>query len=103
MIKLNLFLRIRFTPIALSLAENLRFTPRTVQALRWSGSFFAVLGGILLASNTHISGYGFVLLAMSSSQMLLSSYLLGDQVMMVYSGSVFIFVDCFGVYRWLLT
>ena len=72
------------------------------QIIKWSSSIFALIGGILLSAKIAISGYGFVFLAGSSSQMLLASILQKDKVTIVYSGSLFIFVDCFGVYRWLL-
>ncbi|HIK19120.1 MAG TPA: hypothetical protein IGS53_28085 [Leptolyngbyaceae cyanobacterium M33_DOE_097] len=62
----------------------------------------ALIGGILLASKLEISGYGFVFLAMSSSQLLVASIQERDISMIVYAGSVFLFVDCFGVYRWLI-
>lgn len=70
--------------------------------LKWSSSFFALIGGILLSAKIAISGYGFIFLAGSSSQMLLASILQKDRVTIVYASSLFIFVDCFGVYRWLL-
>jgi hypothetical protein len=72
-------------------------------ALKWSSSFFAVLGGVILAANIPISGYGFIFLAMSSGQLLISSLLQRDRQMIVYAGAVFMFVDCLGVYRWLLS
>lgn len=71
--------------------------------LKWSSSIFALIGGILLSAKINISGYGFVFLAFSSSQMLLASILQKDKATIVYSISLFIFVDCFGVYRWLLS
>ena len=70
--------------------------------LKLSSSFFALVGGVLLASNTDLSGYGFIFLAMSSSQMLLSSILLKDTTLIAYSACLFIFVDSFGIYKWLL-
>ncbi|MTJ47701.1 hypothetical protein FJR05_07305 [Dolichospermum sp. UHCC 0259] len=70
--------------------------------LKISSSLCALCGGIVLASKTIISGYGFIFLAMSSSQLLVASILLKDKVMIFYAVSVFVFVDCFGVYRWLL-
>jgi hypothetical protein len=73
------------------------------EILKISSSFFALVGGIVLASNTEISGYGFILLAMSSSQMLIANLQVRDRTMILYAGSVFIFVDCLGVYRWLLS
>ena len=74
-----------------------------IKYLKWTSCLFAVMGGVLLASRTVFSGYGFIFLAMSSSHMLIASWLIGDQSMICYSGSIFLFVDCFGVYRWLLS
>lgn len=70
--------------------------------LKISSSLCALGGGILLASKTIISGYGFIFLAISSSQLLVASILLKDKIMIFYASCIFIFVDCFGVYRWLL-
>lgn len=70
--------------------------------LKFSSTACAITGGIILASNTEISGYGFLFLAVSSSQMLLSSMLLRDQSMMLYSASLFLCVDCLGIFRWIL-
>jgi hypothetical protein len=70
--------------------------------LQWSSSICAVIGGVILAANIPISGYGFIFLAMSSGQLLIASWLKADRQMIIYAGSVFTFVDCLGVYRWLL-
>jgi hypothetical protein len=75
---------------------------KSAHLLKISSSCFAILGGILLALKLNISGYGFLFLAVSSFQMLLSSILLKDKSMIFYSGSIFLFVDCLGIYRWLL-
>lgn len=72
------------------------------KGLQFSSSMFAVAGGTLLASNTDVSKYGFVLLAMSSGQMLCTSLITNNKSLMIYAGSVFCFVDCLGIYRWLL-
>jgi predicted RND superfamily exporter protein len=73
------------------------------QALQLTSSACAVVGGVLLAANIEkISKYGFVLLAMSSSQLLVASLIKKDVRMIIYSGSIFFFVDCFGVYRWII-
>ncbi len=73
------------------------------QRLKFSSTACAIAGGIILASNTEISGYGFLFLAVSSGQMLLSSILLRDQSMTLYSASLFICVDCLGIFRWILS
>ena len=61
-----------------------------------------MIGGIALASNTDISKYGFLFLAGSSFQLLISSIASQELSMIIYSGSLFFFVDCLGIYRWLL-
>jgi hypothetical protein len=71
--------------------------------LHYSSSACAVAGGTILASNTEVSGYGFILLALSSSQMLISSMLVQNKRLIIYSASLFIFVDCLGIYRWVLS
>jgi hypothetical protein len=76
---------------------------KLAQTLQLTSSACAVVGGVLLAANiATISKYGFVLLAMSSSQLLVASLIKKDVRMTIYSGSIFFFVDCFGVYRWIL-
>jgi hypothetical protein len=71
--------------------------------LKLSSSSCALTGGILLASNTPSSGYGFIFLALSSGQLLLASLQERDRTMILYAASLFIFVDCLGVYRWVLS
>ncbi|MBD2663506.1 hypothetical protein B6N60_03400 [Richelia sinica FACHB-800] len=83
--------------------QSKKATFSTPVFLKWSSSTCALIGGILLASKISISGYGFIFLAMSSSQLLVASILLKDKSMIFYSASVFIFVDCLGVYRWVLS
>lgn len=73
------------------------------KGLKISGSVFAVLGGFILASKLSISGYGFIFLACSSSQLLIASILDSDITLICYSTAVFVCVDLYGVYRWLLT
>jgi hypothetical protein len=83
--------------LSLQPAEN-----SLAKILQATSSAFAVAGGIMLASNTNVSSYGFFFLALSSSQMLLSSVLTRNTSMMIYAGSLFVFVDCLGIYRWVL-
>ena len=71
-------------------------------ALKFSSIFCALLGGILLSSKVSVSGYGFIFLALSSGQLLIASIQNKDTSNIFYSASVFIFVDCLGVYRWIL-
>ena len=71
--------------------------------LQYSSSVCAVAGGVLLSSNTEVSKYGFIFLALSSSQIFLSSFLLKNKSLMIYGASLFTLVDCVGIYRWILT
>lgn len=73
---------------------------RLSKTLKLSSSAFAVIGGVLLAANVDVSRYGFIFLALSSSQMLLANIRTQDMSMIIYAGSVFLFVDCLGIYRW---
>ena len=84
------------------LKKNEREKRKIAHVLKLISSFCAIVGGVLLASNTPSSGYGFLFLALSSSQMLVASLLIGDRSMIFYSMSLFICVDCLGIYRWLL-
>lgn len=72
------------------------------KSFQFLSSICAVIGGVLVSSNTSASKYGFIFLACSSSQIFLSSFILKDKALMIYGASLFIFVDCFGIYRWLL-
>ena len=69
--------------------------------LKISSSIFALGGGLILALNKPWSGYGFIFLACSSSQMLLASILGADKIMIGYSAILFTCVDLLGVYCWL--
>ena len=80
---------------------RLRHSPASV--LKFSSILFTIAGGMLLALNIETSRYGFLLLAGSSGQLLFSSVLCGDRSMIAYSLSLFLCVDCLGVWRWVLS
>ncbi len=82
--------------------NSLETVDRLAKILKLSSIACAIAGGILLAANLDISKYGFVLLAMSSCQMLVASIRISDRPTIIYSASLFIFVDSFGIYRWIL-
>lgn len=86
----------------MTLFDKFKSPKQRSNCLKLSSSFCALLGGILLASNTEVSKYGFIFLALSSSQLLAASIQEKDKTMILYSASLFVFVDCMGVYRWLL-
>ena len=70
--------------------------------LKHSSIFFTIAGGMLLALNIDTSRYGFLLLAGGSSQLLLASLMGRDRCLIAYSLSLFLCVDCLGVWRWVL-
>lgn len=55
--------------------------------LKRSSSICALVGGMLLAANIAASGYGFLVLFLSSSQLLLASLRDRDREMIIYSSS----------------
>lgn len=71
--------------------------------LKIFSSLSALAGGMMLASNTSISGYGFIFLATSSSQMLIAAILENDKLLIFYSATIFFGVDLLGIYRWLFS
>lgn len=73
-----------------------------INRLKIVSSILALLGGILLANNLDISKYGFIFLAISSGSLIISSYLEPDKILCLYSSSIFIFVDCLGIYNWVI-
>jgi hypothetical protein len=75
---------------------------RLSQNLQLVSSAMAIAGGIMLASNTNVSSYGFIFLAISSGSMLLANTLVNNKSMIIYAASLFVFVDCLGIYRWIL-
>jgi hypothetical protein len=74
---------------------------KIIRFLEFSSSGCAVAGGSLLASNIEHSKYGFIILALSSSQMLIASIMDRKKTLIVYAASVFCFVDCLGIVRWI--
>jgi hypothetical protein len=77
-------------------------TNKLPNILQHSSSACAITGGIMLASKTEVSSYGFIFLAMSSSQMLVANLITKNTSMIIYAASLFFFVDCLGIYRWII-
>lgn len=75
---------------------------RYIKPLKLSSTACAIAGGTILAANMPLSRFGFIFLACSSGQLLLASLIGRDHTTTTYAGSLFIFVDCLGIYRWLL-
>ena len=73
-----------------------------INTLKIVSSTLALIGGILLANNIEISKYGFIFLAISSSSMSFAGYLSKDNYLLIYSLVIFLFVDCLGVFNWVI-
>ena len=54
----------------------------------------------MVASKSKLTSYGFIFLALSSSQATIASYLLSDRWNLFIFGITFLIVDLFGVLRW---
>jgi hypothetical protein len=80
-----------------------RFKRLIISALEKSCMTCLLVGGILLASRIPISGYGFIFLALSSSQLFVAGVLEKKRKTILYAASLFLFVDSIGVYRWVLS
>ncbi|WP_373541798.1 hypothetical protein [Chamaesiphon sp.] len=77
---------------------------KLAKILQLTSSACAIAGGTILAANIPtISKYRFIFLALSSSQMLVASLRTRDTPMIIYSGSLFCFVDCLGIFRWIIS
>ena len=77
---------------------------KLAKTLQLTSSACAIAGGTILAANIPaISKYGFIFLSLSSSQMLIASLRTKDIQMIIYSGSLFFFVDCLGIFRWIFS
>ena len=94
---------LNFPSIFLAVSRKIRLKRHSLASfLKHSSILFTIAGGILLALNIDTSRYGFLLLAGGSSQLILASLLCGDRSLIAYSLSLFLCVDCLGVWRWVL-
>ncbi|MGD1865344.1 MAG: hypothetical protein ACFB0D_12380 [Phormidesmis sp.] len=84
-----------------SLRHKARVLKRFAKPLKYSSTVCVVAGGILLAANVPTSRFGFIFLALSSAQLLLASLAESDRTTTFYAVSLFICVDCLGIYRWI--
>ena len=68
--------------------------------LEWIGCAFGAVGALVLASNTRISGWGFVLFLVSNACWIGYGKLQGQESV-VYMQSVMTCTSLLGAYRWL--
>jgi hypothetical protein len=66
----------------------------------WIGTVTGILGGLLLASNTVYSPFGFLIFLTSASAWVAQGYKNKDNALIILN-TFFIAIDCLGIYRWL--
>jgi len=89
------------TTVYVRLKQKVIVLKRYAKFLKYSSTVCVVAGGVLLASNVPASRFGFIFLALSSAQLLLASLAECDRTTTFYAVSLFICVDCLGIYRWI--
>lgn len=75
---------------------------RISEKVKIFGTICLIVGGLLVASNTSISKFGFLFLASSSSSMALACFLAAEQWNGRFFVLTFLVVDCFGIFNWLI-
>ncbi len=74
---------------------------RLIKNLALSATLLTALGGLMVASNTAVTRYGFLVWFLSSPQLALANYLDRNLSGFVYAITLFLFVDLLGVCRWI--
>lgn len=74
---------------------------RPYRPLRWFAAGTGLIAGIMVASNTPITGWGFVLFTISSLAWIAAGYLLPDRSLLTLNSGLLL-VNLLGIYRWLL-
>jgi len=75
-------------------------TQLTLDILQYSGAFFGIVGGIMVASNTKYTKYGFIYSTIASLILSLWCFYSREWGYFVLN-LVYLSIDTFGVYRWL--
>jgi uncharacterized oligopeptide transporter (OPT) family protein len=74
---------------------------RPYRPLRWFAAVTGLIAGVMVASNTSVTGWGFVLFTASSMAWILTGYLLPDRSLLTLNSGLLL-VNLLGIYRWLL-
>lgn len=74
-------------------------TQLTLDILQYSGALFGIVGGIMVASNTKYTKYGFVYSTIASLILSLWCFYSREWGYFVLN-LVYLSIDTFGVYRW---
>jgi len=76
-------------------------TKRRLTGLKWVGTATGLVGALVLALNLPISGWGWVLFAVSSSAWTAAGLMMREPSLVLLQGG-FLAVDLIGVWRWLI-
>jgi hypothetical protein len=86
---------------AVAKADPERMEPGTAKAVRWLAAITGMMGGVLLAINVPISGWGFVFFAVSSAAWVVAGYVMHVKSLIAVN-TVLLLINCVGIWRWLL-
>ena len=75
--------------------------PRTLTVLKWTGTVTGVGGALILALNLPLSGWGWVLFAISALAWTVAGMVMREHSLVLLQGG-FLAVDLLGIYRWLV-
>lgn len=72
-----------------------------MSAVKWFGTLTGVAGALILALNIPISGWGWVLFAVSAAAWTAAGMAMREYSLAVLQGT-FLIVDLIGIWRWLI-
>ena len=75
--------------------------PRLLAALKWFGTLTGLAGAAILALNIPISGWGWLLFAVSAAAWTGAGFAMREWSLAALQGG-FLAVDLIGIWRWLL-
>ena len=79
----------------------MQISARSLLAIKWFGTVTGLVGAAILALNIPISGWGWVLFALSSVSWTAAALMMREWSLAMLQGG-FLAVDLVGIWRWLL-
>jgi hypothetical protein len=70
-----------------------------MEALKWTGTAFGIVGAIIVALNLSFSGWGFVLFLISSFAWCIAGIKMKEASLVLLQGT-FTAINLLGIYRW---
>lgn len=80
---------------------NMKIGTKTIKVIQWTGTATAIIGAMMVSSNTAISGYGYVPFLTSSICWVAASLATRDRAQLVMQFG-FMAINAVGIYRWLI-